>query len=109
MRKKQSLTTELKTVHSFWIPLRVLEKLRSTTEELGRDKGIKISSNQLAMKLIDDGLNDERVLNDVIREPSPLDEVVNQVGARHNHVHVMTTANASDKKPTPKGGDLPGR
>jgi hypothetical protein len=104
------LTTELKTVHSFWIPLRFLEKLRRTTEELGRDKGIRISPNQLAMKLIEDGLNDEKTLNDVIRERSPLDEVVNQVGARHNnHVHVMTTASAPDKKPNPKGGDLSGR
>jgi hypothetical protein len=103
------LTTESKTVHSFWIPLRLLQKLRRTTEELGREKGIKVSPNQLAMKLIDDGLNDEKVLRSVIRESPPLDMVVNQVGARHNHVHVITTASASDKKPTPKGGDLPGR
>lgn len=90
------MTTESKTVHSFWIPLRILKKLRSTTEGLGREKGIKISPNQLAMKLIDDGLNDEKVLNDIIRASSPLDGVVNQVGARHNHVHAMTTTTSGN-------------
>jgi hypothetical protein len=102
------LKTELKTVHSFWIPLRVLQKLRNATEEIGREKGVKISLNQLAMKLIDDGLNNEKVLNEVIRVPSPLDEVVNQVGARHNHIHKMTTT-PSGNTPTSEGGDFPGR
>jgi hypothetical protein len=101
------LTTELKTVHSFWIPLRVLQKLRSITEELRREKGIKISLNQLAMKLIDGGLNDERVVMNVIRESPPLDMVV-QVPANNNQVHRMTTT-ASGNTPTRERGDLPGK
>jgi hypothetical protein len=101
------LTTELKTVHSFWIPLRILQKLRRITEELGREKGIKISPNQLAMKLIDDGLNNETVLKSIFRESPPLDMVV-QVPANNNHIREKTTT-ASANIPTPEGGDLPGR
>lgn len=60
------MTAELKTVHSFWTPVRTLEKLKSTAKELEKKKGIKISTNQLAIKLIDSGLN--RNLDDYLEE-----------------------------------------
>jgi hypothetical protein len=61
------LTTELKTVHSFWTPLRILNKLKETAEELEKERGIRISPNQLAMNLIDAGLNDEQSLMKIIK------------------------------------------
>ena len=56
------MTPELKTVHSFWTPLRILDKLKSAAEELEKEKGIRISPNQLAMNIIDIGLNDEVIM-----------------------------------------------
>jgi hypothetical protein len=89
------------------MPLRILEKLKRITQELDREKGIKISPNQLAMKLIDNGLNDEKVLKSIFRESPPLDMVV-QVPANNNHIREKTTT-ASANIPTPEGGDLSGR
>jgi hypothetical protein len=62
------MTTELKTVHSFWIPPRILYKLKETSQELEKEKGIKISPNQLAMNLIDGGLKDEKVISSMIHD-----------------------------------------
>jgi hypothetical protein len=54
-------------VHSFWTPLRILNKLKETAEELEKERGIRISPNQLAMNLIDAGLNDEQSLMKIIK------------------------------------------
>jgi hypothetical protein len=55
---EENMTTELKTVHSFWIPTRILDTLRSTVQELEKKESIKISSNRLAINLIDAGLTE---------------------------------------------------
>jgi hypothetical protein len=54
-------------VHSFWTPVRILDKLRSTVEELEKEDGIKISTNQLAMDLLDVGLDNEDTLLNTMR------------------------------------------
>jgi hypothetical protein len=59
------LATELKTVHSFWTPVRILDELQNTVEELEKKRGIKISPNQLAINLIDMGLKDEKILTEM--------------------------------------------
>jgi hypothetical protein len=90
------MIAELKTVHSFWTPLRILDKLKRTTEEIEKEQGIKITPNQLAMNLIDVGLHDEKMLNRSIsrkKEAPPVNAVVNMVRATHNnHIRGMTSA-----------------
>jgi hypothetical protein len=67
------MTTEIKTVHSFWIPVRVLE-------ELGREsKRKKTSRNSLAISLIETGLKNEEKEK---QEKSPLLQGAPTVG-RH--------------------------
>ena len=94
------MVTELKTIHSFWTPVRTLEKLQSTVKELRKVKGIKISTNQLAMRLIDAGLNNEQTLmNVIIKEAPPKDAVVKMVPATTQR-RPIGMANAYVNRPT---------
>jgi len=67
------LTSELKTVYSFWIPVRILDSLRGTAENLEKKNGVKITPNQLAMRLIDKGLEDQKVIKSIIRDDEERD------------------------------------
>lgn len=51
--KAESLTTELKTIHSFWIPVRVLEELDRESKKKN------VSRNHLAITFIENGLKNQ--------------------------------------------------
>jgi hypothetical protein len=94
------MTTELKTVHSFWTPIRILDTLRGTAEELEK-KGVKITPNQLAMKLIDLGLKDERLITAIIHNHDEREKVVPSGGQVSSQSPPTATAEVDDEEVVP--------
>ncbi len=95
------MVTELKTVHSFWTPVRTLEKLQSTVNELRKEKGIKISTNQLAIKLIDAGLSNEQTLMNVVAVTREQNGVKGARGHQPRPNNTSTSSEAQHEKPAP--------